>query len=119
MEIMIRRIYKQTPIIISILAIISSFFTEWRFPLSIIIGSIIFLMSLWSIIWAAKKFIYQGSGQPAIIVVSTLKILLIFGLLVVLAMLELINVIGFLTGFTVSLLITAKEGFIAARREAQ
>lgn len=119
MEIMIKRIYKQTPIVISILAIISSFFTEWRFSLSIIIGSIIFLASLWSIIWAVRKFVYQGSAQPGIIVISTLKLLIIFALLVVLAMLELINVIGFVTGFTASLMITAKEGFIAARQEAQ
>ncbi len=117
MEIMIKRIYKQTPIIISILAIISSFFTEWRFPFSVIIGSIVFLASLWSIVWAVKKFLYQGSAQASIVVVSALKMLAIFALLVALAMLELINVIGFITGFTVSLMITAKEGFIASRKK--
>lgn len=119
MEIMIKRIYKQTPIVVSLLAIVSAFFTEWRFSFSIIIGSIIFLASLWSIVWAVKKFLYHGSGQISIVVLSALKMLIIFAFLVFLAMLELINVIGFIIGFTVSLIITAKEGFIASRKKIE
>lgn len=119
MEIMIKRIYRQTPIVISIIAIISSFFAEWRFPLSVIIGSVIFLASLWSIVWAVNKFLHKGYAQAGIMFISALKMILIFTLLVVLAMLELINVVGFVTGFTVSLMMTAKEGFIASRRKIE
>ncbi|MCX8031251.1 MAG: ATP synthase subunit I [Thermodesulfovibrionales bacterium] len=115
-QIMIKRIYKQSTIFISLLALGSYFFTEWRFAVSIIIGSIIFLASLWSIAWGVKKFLYQGSGQISMIALSGAKMIIIFALLVFLAKLEIINVVGFLTGFTVSLMITAKEGFTAARK---
>jgi len=118
METMIKKIFKQSLILISILAAISIFFAEWRFPLSVIIGGIIFLASLWSIFWSVRKFLGKAMAHPIIIGISTIKILLIFIVLVALAMLGLINVVGLMTGFIASLIVTVKEGFIAARQEA-
>lgn len=117
-ETMTKRINKQAAVVIALLAIVSVFFTEWRFPLSIIIGGIIFLASFWVIIWAVRKFAGKHMAQPIIMGISTLKILLIFAVLIVLAILKLINITGLVIGFTVSLIIMTKEGFIAARKES-
>lgn len=119
MEIMIKRIFKQALIVISVLAAISFFFAEWRFPLSVMIGGIIFLASLWSIFWAVRKFLGSAMAHPIIIGISSVKILLIFVILAALAMFGLINIVGLMTGFIASLIITVKEGFIAARQESQ
>ncbi len=118
MEIMIKKIFKQSLILISVLAAISVFFAEWRFPLSVMIGGIIFLASLWSIFWAVRKFLGQAMAHPIIIGISTIKILAIFIILVALAMLGIINVVGLMTGFIASLIVTVKEGLVAARQEA-
>ncbi|MCX7914038.1 MAG: ATP synthase subunit I [Thermodesulfovibrionales bacterium] len=117
MERMIERIFKQALIIIPIVAAISFFFSEWRFPLSVLIGGIVFLVSLRSLAWAVKKYLGKAMGQQIIIGISTIKILLIFLVLATLATLKLINIIGLVLGFITSLIITVKEGFITARRE--
>ncbi len=117
MEIMIKKIFKQALIAIAIVVMISFFFTEWRFPFSVIIGGIIFLASLWSIFWAVRKFLGKAMAQPIIIGISSIKILFIFIILAILAILELINVVGLVTGFVVSLIITLKEGFITVKHE--
>jgi hypothetical protein len=118
MEIMIKKTFKQSLILISLLAIASVFFMEWKFPLSVIIGGIIFLASLWVLSWAVRKFLGKPMGQVIIVGISALKILVIFIILIALAMLGIINVVGLMTGFVVSLIVTLKEGFIAARQEA-
>lgn len=118
MEIMIKKTFKQSLILISILAAGSVFFMEWRFPLSVIIGGIIFLASLWALSWAVKKYLGKPMGQIIIVGISAMKILSIFIILAALAMLGLINVVGLMTGFVASLMVTLKEGFIAARQEA-
>lgn len=117
MERMIKRIFKQAIIIIPIIAIISFFFAEWRFPLSVLIGGIVFLLSLWSIAWAVKKYLCKAMAQQIIIGISTIKILLIFFVLAILAMFKLINIIGLVIGFIISLLIAVKEGFLTAKQE--
>lgn len=118
MEIMIKKTLKQSLILVSLLAVGSVFFMEWRFPLSIIIGGFIFLASLWVLSWAVKKYLGKPMGQVIIVGISALKILLIFIILVALAMLGIINIVGLMTGFVASLMVTLKEGFIAARQEA-
>lgn len=117
MERMTKRIFKQAIIIVPIIAVISFFFAEWRFPLSVLIGGMVFLVSLWSIAWAVKKYLGKAMAQLIIIGISTIKIFLIFVILAILATLKLINIIGLVIGFIVSLLIAVKEGFLTAKQE--
>ncbi len=118
MEIMIKKTFKQSLILVSLLAAGSVFFMEWKFPLNVMIGGILFLASLWVLSKVVKQFLGKPMGQMIIVGVSALKILVIFIMLIALAMLGIINVVGLMTGFVASLIVTLKEGFIAARQEA-
>jgi F0F1-type ATP synthase assembly protein I len=111
------KVYKHSAFVVLPLSVISLFFAEWRFGLSVIIGGTISAASFSTIVWAVRKFLGQYMAQMIIMGISTIKILLIFAVLIVLTLLNLIHVIGLVTGFTIVIAIIIIEGFIFARKE--
>lgn len=117
MEQMLQRIYKRVGIIIPVLAVAAGalWWGDWRIPFSVFVGGALSLASLRIIVWAVQRFLGTSMAQPIIIGISTLKIFVMFAIMVVLAVFGLLNVVAMVTGFTVVLILTTIEGYRAAK----
>lgn len=117
MEQMLQRIYKLVCIVIPLLALAAGVFWwgDWRIPFSIFVGGALSIVSLRIIVWAVQRFLGTSMAQPIIIGISTLKIFVMFAIMVALAVLGLLNVVAMITGFTVVLFLTTVEGYRAAK----
>lgn len=112
---MIKKIYKQSLVVLIIFAALSAFFEWKKLPLSILLGGVLGLANLKALSWGVEGMIgtYKASGK--LIFFSMLRLFLIFALLGVLLALHLINILGVLVGFTVVFIILMKEGFLYSR----
>lgn len=117
-ELMIKRIYRQSAFIIGALAIITLFFENWRFSLGIVVGGLAGEVNLRGIVWSARALLGTEKAQTKMMVLSMFRLLVIFSILIMLAILKVINAYGLLFGFTVVFIIILKEGLIAAKRGA-
>lgn len=115
-DVMIQKINKQSAFILVPLSLVSLFFTEWRFSLSIIIGGLVGVANLGGIVWSVRALLGTEKAQSKMMVLSMFKFLIIFSILIVLAMFKVIKAYGLLVGFTVVFLIIIKEGLIAAKK---
>lgn len=117
-ELMIQRIYKQSILILIPLSLISIFFTswDWRFSMSILIGGLIGIINLRGIAWSVRSLLGTEKAQTKMMVLSMFRLLVIFSILIILAILKVIKAYGLLIGFTVVFIIIVKEGLIAAKK---
>lgn len=113
-------------------AAISFFFTEWRFPVSILIGGLVGLGNLKGIVMSVSRIfeieksdfkknqvnvIEPQKAQAKMLILGIFRLLIIFSILLILAILNIINVYGFLIGFSIVFLIIIKEGLISAKKQ--
>ncbi|MBI5213287.1 MAG: ATP synthase subunit I [Nitrospirae bacterium] len=117
-ELMVKRIYRQSAAALIASAVISIFFTEWRFSLSILIGGLVGIGNLRGIVWSVKALLGAEQAQSKMMVLSMFRLLLIFSALIILAIFGVIKAYGLLAGFTIVFIIMIKEGLIAAKRES-
>lgn len=115
----IKRITKQSLIIIPPIAALSFFFTDWLFAFNVLLGGVISILSFRTVAWAVRKFVGMRMAQPVIIGISILKIISIFIFLVILAYFGLIKPVPLLVGFTLVIAIMTREGLIAAKKASQ
>ncbi len=108
------RIYRQGALILTVLAIGSSFFDWKKLPLSILVGGVLGLANLKGLAWGLRDFA-QSRPTGRVIFWSMVRFFLLGLILFILALLKLINFIGILTGFTVVFLLILKEGLRTAR----
>lgn len=116
-ELIIKRIYKQAAFVIILLSVISVFFAEWRVSLSIIIGGIVGAGNLKGIGWGVTSLLGTEKSQTKMMALGMFRLLVIFSILVILAILKVINAYGFLIGFTAVFIIIVKEGFLASKNQ--
>lgn len=116
-ELMIKRIYKQGAFVIISLSVISVFFAEWRVSLSIIIGGLVGAGNLRGIVWGVTSLLGTEKAQAKMMALGMFRLLVIFSILAILAILKVINAYGFLIGFTALLIIIVKEGFLASKNQ--
>lgn len=107
--------YKQSAFILTSLMAISVFFTEWRFPLSILIGGLVGIGNIKGIEWSANAILGTKNVHIKMVVLSMFRLLIIFSALIILAIFKVINAYGFLIGFTVVLIIIVKEGLTGGK----
>ncbi|MDA8337708.1 MAG: ATP synthase subunit I [Nitrospiraceae bacterium] len=117
-ELMVKRIYKQSAVMLIASAVISIFFTEWRFSLSILIGGIVGIGNLRGIVWSVTALLGAGQARAKMMVLSTFRLLVIFSVLIILAIFGVIKAYGLLAGFTIVFIIMIKESLIAAKKGA-
>jgi hypothetical protein len=133
MERMLKRIYKFSLLFLVLSAAISSFFTEWRFPLSILVGGFIGLGNLKGIVMSVSRIfeiersdfkrdqvsvIEPRKAQARMLILGIFRLLIIFSILLILAILNAINIYGFLIGFSIVFVIIIKEGLIASKGQS-
>lgn len=115
-ELMAQRIYRQCTFVLIPAAIISAFLSDWRFPLSILVGGLIGIGNLKGIILTVNALLGVERARAKMMALSMFKILTIFSVLLMLIILKAINPYGLLIGFTVVLIIIIKEGGTASKK---
>lgn len=116
-ELMIKRIYKQAAFVIILLSLITIFFTDWRVSLSIMIGGLVGAGNLRGIVWGVTSLLGTEKSQAKMMALGMFRLLVIFSILIILAILEVINAYGFLIGFTAVFIVIVKEGFLASKNQ--
>jgi hypothetical protein len=117
MEIMIKRINKQSAVILLPLSLVSFFFTDWRFALSILIGGLVGAVNLKGLVWSVNALFGMERASGKIVFLSIFRLLVVFCILIVLAAFKVINPVSLLIGLTVVFIIILKEGLLAARNK--
>lgn len=132
MERLLKRIYKLSFFLLLLLSFVATFFTEWRFPFSILIGGIIGLGNLKGIIMSIGRIfniekrdlkdsqisvINPQKAQAKMLILGIFRLLIIFSILLILVILNTINIYGFLVGFSIVFLVIIKEGLSEAKRQ--
>jgi len=113
----IKRIYKQSAIILLPLALLSAVIEWKRLPLSIIIGGILALANLKGLAWGIKGLVGAPQASGKLLFFSLIRLALLFAVIIVLLMLKLINILGIFVGFTVVFTILLKEGLRSAKED--
>jgi len=110
----LRRIYKLGGIILLCLAAASAFIEWKKLPLSIVIGGLLGLANLRGLAWGLRDF---AASRPTgrVIFWSMVRFFILGTILFILALLNMINFIGILMGFTVVFALILKEGLQTAR----
>jgi hypothetical protein len=112
------RIYKQGLIFLLCLAAASAFLDWKKLPLSIIVGGLLGLANLRGLAWGLRDF---AASRPTgrVIFWSMVRFFILGTILFILAVLNLINFIGILVGFTVVFSLILKEGLRTAREYSE
>lgn len=116
MEILIKKINKQSVFVLLPFSAIAFFFADWRFAFSILIGGGAGLLNLRGLAWSLNALFGTERSGGKIVVLSIFRLLALFVILVTLAALRLINPFALLIGFTAVFTIILKEGLAAARK---
>ena len=117
MDLMLQRIYKQAAFILIPVAIVSVFFTGWRFSLSMLIGGLIGIVNLKGLAWSVKGLLGTEKAQGKMMALSIFKLLFIFSILIILAVLGVLKAYGLLIGFTVFFVLMLREGLLFSKKE--
>lgn len=116
---MIKRIYKESAILLILSAALSAF-VEWKkLPVSILIGGVLGLANLKGLVWGVEGLI--GARQQvtaALVFFSLLRFFMLSVILIILFWLKLINVAGIFIGFTLVLILLLKEGLKSAKNDS-
>jgi len=116
----IKRINKQTFILVPLLALAS--YLLWQNEIvsfNVIIGGFISWLSLRELAWAVKKFFGKPAFQLTVIGLSYLKLGAIFLFLWFIAIKGLFNIKGLLIGFIAILIVSAKEAYIYIKKQRE
>ncbi len=116
---MLQNIYRQFVFIIIPVSIISLFFADWRFALSIFIGAVIGVYNLRGITWSVQSLLGTEKARVKMLALSFFRLIVVLSILTVLIILKLINVYGILIGFTLVLILILREGLKASRNISQ
>ena len=113
---MIKRIYKQSAIMLIVVAALSAF-VEWKkLPLSILIGGALGLANLKGLVWGVQGLIGVIEQAAAkLVFFSFFRLFILSAIIVILIWLQLVNIAGVALGFTLVLILLLKEGFKAAK----
>lgn len=114
----IKRINRQTLVLVPILAGISYLFWNDKIvSFNVLLGGLISWFSLRELAWAVKKFFGKPMFQLTVIGLSYLKLGAIFILLWFLAIKGLFNIKGLLIGFIAILVVSIKEAYVYMKRQ--
>jgi len=112
----IKKIYKQSAILLVFSAALSAF-VEWeKLPLSIIIGGALGLANLKGLAWGVQGLIGVIEQATAkLVFFSFFRLFILSAVIVILIRLQLVNIAGIAVGFTLVLILLLKEGFKSAK----
>ncbi len=116
---MIKRINRQSIIVLLIAAAFSAFMDWKKLPLSILIGGALALANLKGIHWGVSALINPEEASEAkgkLVFFSMFRLLIVFVILAVMLYFKLVNIFAVLIGLTIVFVIIMKEGLIASKK---
>jgi len=132
-EMILKRVLKQSIIVLLPLALLS-FFVNWRadalrflrpfgnpdlIPVSIVIGGILGIANLKGLIWGIESLLNVPKAKTKLIYLSIFRLLMLFAFIIILVFIRLVNIFGLVLGMTVVFFIFIKEGVRMAWRQSQ
>jgi hypothetical protein len=115
MNLLIKRTYKLAIIILLPLSILSALIEWKRLPISILIGGILGLANLRGIARGIEGLIVKNRPTGMLVFFSLLRLTVLASILAILLIYKLVNIFGFLIGFTVVLIVIIKVGLSVAK----
>lgn len=115
---MIRRIAKQAAFALIPLSILSAFVEPVKLPSGIIAGGVLALLNLQGMSKGLEGLLGTFRPGKKLLLLSIFRLLILSALVVLLAVLELVNLVGFAVGFTVVIFFVLLEGARAAGGKA-
>ena len=114
---LIKRVNKQTVIVLLPLSLLSAFIEWKRIPISILLGGLIGILNLKGLARGIEGLAvtYQQTPKGRLILGSVTRLFIIACVLGILFFFDLINPFGILIGFTVFFIIFVKESLKAAK----
>jgi hypothetical protein len=128
---MIKKVLKQTTVVIVPLVILS-LLVDWnkeslRFlrpfgkpdylTISIILGAVLGIANLKGLTWGLESMLGSRQASAKLVFLSLLRLFILFAIIIALAALQLINFLGLLAGMTVVFIFLIKEGLKMAHKE--
>jgi len=115
MNLLVKRTFKLSIIILLPLSILSAFIEWKKLPISILIGGILGLVNLRGLARGVEGLIgaYRPTGK--LVIFSLLRLSILACILIILLFYKLVNPFGLLIGFTVVFVSIIKEGLRAAK----
>lgn len=99
------------------LALASAPFTEWRFPVGILLGGAIGAANIKGLAWSVEAVLGTDKAQAKMTILGIFRFMLLFAVIAALAALKMLNVWGLFIGLTAVLVITVREGLVTSRTE--
>ena len=128
---MIKKIFKQTIVVIVPLTIVC-LLVDWdtealRFlrpfgnpgfiPASIIIGAVLGIANLKAMMWGLESMLGTQQASAKLVFLSLFRLFILFAIIIILAALRRINFLGLLAGMTVVFVFLIKEGLKMAQKQ--
>lgn len=115
MNLLIKRTYKQSIIILLAISILSAFIEWKKLPISILVGGILGLANLGGIARGVEGLVRKHRSSGRLIFFSIFRLTILTAILTILVIYKLVNIFGILIGFTVVSISIIKEGLKIAR----
>lgn len=114
---MMNRVYKQTALLVIPLAAASAFIEPTKLPLGILAGALLAVINFRGMMRNLQSL--MGTYKPTVrlVILSIGRLLVIFSMIILLAVLRVVDLIGLMVGFTVVVVIVVKEGYISSKDE--
>jgi hypothetical protein len=85
--------------------------------ISIILGAITGIANLKGMIWSIEGMLGTTQGNLKLVLLSLLRLFILFAIIILLAALHLVNLLGLLLGMTVVFIFLIKEGLKMAKEQ--
>jgi len=114
---LIRKLNKNSLLVLIPLAAVSAFIEWKKLPLSILLGGILGLLNIKALAWSVQGLLGAHKAGARMLFFSQFRLFALFLVLTALLYLKLVNVFGILTGFTVVFGMVIIEGLRHSKEE--
>ena len=116
---LIRKIHRNSLIVLFPLAAASAFI-EWKqLPLSILTGGVLAIMNIRALAWGVEGILGSHRAGTKMLFFSQFRLVMLFLILAVLLYLKVVNIFGVLAGFTVVFIMVVIEGLKHAKKSGK
>jgi ATP synthase I chain len=98
---LIRKIHRNSLILLFPIAAASAFIEWKKLPVSILIGGILGLLNIRALAWGVQGLLDSHKASAKMLFFSQFRLFILFLVLTMLVYLKLVNIFGILAGFTV------------------
>ncbi len=113
----LEKVYRQTAYIIIPLAVASAFIEPRKLPLGIVVGALLAVINSRGMMKNLQSLIGTYKPTAKLIFLSIGRLLIMFSVIILLAVLRVVDLIGLMVGFTVVVILVVKEGYISSKEE--